>query len=159
WFTAALASPGPALRRILRRRALADREGPRPLLLAAARQLLDWRDFDASWQSEEFDRDRAIDELVEMLLALGAIADEADSDDWLGRSRETCVRPLREAIRLEAGGPRDYDALEDTLLRLLNGGQNHWGWKGRGEHFGPITRAEAFARRAAVRERLTAFRE
>lgn len=159
WFEAALAAPGPALRRILRRRQLADREGPRPVLVAAARELLEWRDFATPWQTEEFDRDRAIDELIDLILAAGAIAEAADPDDWLGRSLMLLARPVREATRLESVAPRDYDALEDTLLRLLLGNQRHWGWKGRGERFGPITRAEAFVRRDAIKSRLGEFRE
>ena len=159
WFEEALAAPGPALRRVLRRRALADREGPRPILAAAARELLEWRDFATPWRPEEFDRDAAIDELVEMIQAAGAIANEADGDDWLRRSMEMLARPIAEATRLEAVRARDYDALEDTLIRLLQGNQRHWGWKGRGEHFGAITRAEAFVRRAAIKERLEDLRE
>ncbi|MBV8452480.1 MAG: UvrD-helicase domain-containing protein, partial [Deltaproteobacteria bacterium] len=54
---------------------------------------------------------------------------------------------------------RDYDALEDTLLRLLRGNQRHWEWKGRGESFGAVTRAEVFARRSALRRTLIEFRE
>jgi len=159
WFEHALAAPGPALRRVLRRRQLADREGPRPILVAAARELLEWRDFTTPWQREEFDRDQAIDDLIEMILAAGAIAEAADPDDWLRRSFATIARPVQEATRLEAVRPRDYDALEDTLLRLLFGNQRHWGWKGRGDRFGPITRAEAFIRRTAIKTALEQFRE
>lgn len=159
WFAEALEHPGSALRRVLRRRELADREGPRPLLLAAARSLLEWRDFDSPWAREEFDRDRAIDELSDMILAAADIADQAEEDDWLRRSFERIAQPLREAIRLEAVRERDYDALEDTLIRLLHGYQSHWKWKGRGDRFGSITRVEAFARRDAIRQRLETFRE
>ncbi|HXD89481.1 MAG TPA: UvrD-helicase domain-containing protein, partial [Candidatus Binataceae bacterium] len=159
WFEAALAAPGEGLRRVLRRRELADREGPRPLLLAAARELLEWRDFATPWRHEEFDRNRAIDELVDLIQTAGTIADAADADDWLRRSFENIVRPINEAIRLEAVRGRDYDALEDTLARLLRGNQRHWGWKGRGAQFGPITRAEAFLRRDAIKRALEEFRE
>ena len=61
WFERALAAPGEGLRRILRRPDVTDREGPRPLLRAAAWELLEWRDFDAPWPHEAFDarsRDR-----------------------------------------------------------------------------------------------------
>jgi ATP-dependent helicase/nuclease subunit A len=159
WFEHALAAPGPALRRVIRRRALADREGPRPILAAAARELLEWRDFSTPWQPEEFDRNAAVDELVSMIEATGAVAAEADPDDWLRRSLELIARPIAEMTRLEAVRARDYDALEDGLVRLLYGNQRHWGWKGRGERFGAIMRAEAFVRRAALKERLENFRE
>ena len=159
WFEAALAAPGPALRRVLRRRELADRQGPRPLLMAAARELLEWRDFATPWRHEAFDRDRAIDELIELIQTAGVIAEGADPDDWLRKSFETIVRPIQEAIRLEAVRGRDHDALEDTLIRLLFGYQRHWGWKGRGAQFGSLSRAEAFLRRDAIKRALEAFRE
>jgi ATP-dependent helicase/nuclease subunit A len=159
WFERALAAPGPALRRVLRRRQLADREGPRPILAAAARELLEWRDFATPWQPEQFDRDRAVDELVEMILAAAAIAEAADPDDWLRHSLAAVARPVQEATRLEAVRLRDYDALEDTLLRLLLGNQRHWAWKGRGERFGPIPRSEGFLRRTAIKTALEQFRE
>ena len=160
WFQDTLADPGPGVRRVLRRRDLADREGPRPILRAAAWELLAWRDFDAAWLHETFARDREIDELVEEIVALGELAAQhPDPDDWLRRGLERIVRPVREAIRLESVRPRDYDALEDTLLRLLRGDQRHWDWKGRGDHFAELARPEAFARRKGLRERLEKFRE
>ena len=159
WFQATLAAPGEGVRRVLRRRELADREGPRPILRAAAEALNEWRDFDCEWQQESFERNCAIDKLVEEAVALGALAETAELDDWLRRSLENIARPVREAIRLEPIRGRDHDALEDTLLRLLRGNQRHWEWKGRGESFGPIARADVFARRSALRRDLTQFRE
>jgi ATP-dependent helicase/nuclease subunit A len=159
WFQAALAAPGEAVRRVLRRRELADRDGPRPILRAAAEALNEWRDFDCQWQHESFERDRTIDELVEEIIALGMLAETAYPDDWLRRSLENIARPVREAIRLEPIQERDYDALEDTLIRLLRGNQRHWEWKGRGENFGALVRAEIFARRNTLRRQLTEFRE
>ncbi len=159
WFAEALAAPGPALTRILRRRELADRDGPRPLLAAAARTLVEWRDFDAPWRPEEFDRCAAIDALVDDILAADDLAASADERDWLRRAFAQLARPVREAIRLEAVQPRDYDILEDTLIRLLAGNQGHWRWKGFGDQFGTMTRVEALARRDDLRRRLEEFRE
>jgi ATP-dependent helicase/nuclease subunit A len=59
WFEGALAAPGTAVRRLLRRRDAVEREGPRTILRNAARQLLDWRDFETLWELQPFDRDRA----------------------------------------------------------------------------------------------------
>ena len=160
WFQDALASPGPGVRRLLRRRDLADREGPRPILRAAAWELLAWRDFEAAWRHETVDRDRMIDKLEADIITLGELAGQhPDPDDWLRRGLERIARPVREAIRLESVRPRDYDALEDTLLRLLRGNQNHWTWKGRGDRFGSMARTEVFARRNGLRTRLEEFRE
>jgi ATP-dependent helicase/nuclease subunit A len=159
WFQAALAAPGEGLRRVLRRRELVERGGPRPILRAAAEALNEWRDFDCPWQHESFERNRAIDDLVEEIIALGELAETAYPDDWLRRSLENIARPVREAIRLEPLQERDYDVLEDALLRLLRGNQRHWEWKGRGERFGDAARSEIFARRIALRRQLTEFCE
>jgi ATP-dependent helicase/nuclease subunit A len=157
WFQQALANPGEAVRRVLRRRDLADRNGPRPILQAAARELIEWRDFAAPWQPFAFDRDRMIDRLVAEALDLLALAEEGEGDDWLRRSLEEICRPISEAIRLESVRPRDYDALEDALQRLLRGNQRHWNWRGRGDRFGERQRSEIIARRDAFHAGLEQF--
>ena len=157
WFEGVLAAPGEAVRRLLRRRDAAEREGPRIILRNAARQLLDWRDFETVWQPQPFDRDREIDDLVAEVIALGAIAREAAPDDWLGKSLVDISRPVFEAVRLEAVRNRDHDALEAVLLRLPTG--RRWTWKGFGNAIGGIERDQIFARRAALHARLEKFRE
>ena len=159
WFEDALANPGEALRRILRRRDLADREGPRPLLIAAARALVEWRDFDAPWRYEPFDRDRAIDALAEEIEALGELATEGEPDDWMRKALEEIRRPIGEATRLESVRDRDYDALEDALLRLVRGNHGRWRWRGSGRGFGTLARADVIARRDALKRRLDEFRD
>ena len=159
WFEQTLASPGEGVRRVLRRRDLADRNGPRPILQAAARELIEWRDFDSPWQSSPFDRDRAIDALIAEAVELQTIAIEADDEDWLRRSIEEICRPLSEATRLESVRPRDYDALEDALQRLLRGNPRRWNWRGRGDFFGERRRADVIARRDAFRVSLEQFSE
>jgi ATP-dependent helicase/nuclease subunit A len=159
WFEGALAAPGEGVRRILRRPDVTDREGPRPLLRAAAQELLEWRDFDTPWQHEEFDRDREIDALVEEVDALSALATEGDPEDWLRKALEELRRPIAEATRLEAVRDRDYDALEAALLRLVRGNDRHWRWRGAGDRFGELSRGEVLARRDALRARLIEFRD
>src|SRR5579885_375294 len=157
WFESALARPGEAVRRLLRRRDAADREGPRTILRNAARQLLEWRDFTTPWNPQPFDRDREIDALIAEVLSLGALAREAAPDDWLGKSLIEISRPVSEAVRLEPVRGRDYDALEAVLLRLPSG--RRWSWKGFGDAIGGVDREEIFARREALRVRLERFRE
>ncbi len=159
WFEDALANPGEGLRRILRRPEVTDREGPRPLLRAAAQELLEWRDFDAPWSHAPFERDREIDALVDEIGALGTLAAEGDPEDWLRKALELLRRPISEATRLEAVRDRDYDALEAALLRLVRGDDRHWRWRGAGARFGDWPRAEIFARRDALRVRLHQFRD
>ncbi len=159
WFEKALAHPGEGLRRILRRPDVTDRAGPRPLLRAAAQELLEWRDFDTSWQHEPFARDREIDSLVAEIEALSTVATEGEPEDWLRRALEELRRPIAEATRLEAVRDRDYDALEAVLLRLVRGNDRHWRWRGAGDRFGEFPRAEILARREALRAKLTEFRD
>lgn len=159
WFEQALGAPGPGLRRLLRRREGFDRDGPRPAIRAAAWELLQWRDFDAPWAHQEFERDPAIDALVEEIRALGKLATRGDPDDWLRKALEEIARPIDEATRLEGVRGRDYDALEAALLALLRGYDGRWRWRGFGEEFGGQPRAEVIARRDALRKRLEGFRD
>ena len=159
WFERAVAEPGEGLRRILRRRDPGDREGPRRTLIAAARELIEWRDFDREWADDPFDRDRAIDALVEEIAALDELARTADAEDWLRRAVEEIARPIAEATRLERVRARDYDALEHALTGLLGGNDGRWRWRGSGERFGAAARSAAIARRAGLRARLEEFRD
>src|SRR5262249_54855914 len=135
-----------------------DREGPRTVLRNAARQLLEWRDFETPWEPQPFERDREIDALVGAVSALGALGLQAEPDDWLGRSLVEISRPVSEAIRLETVRKRDYDALEAVLLRLPTGARR-WNWRGFGGAIGGIEREEVIARRGALHARLEKFRE
>ncbi|HYB90643.1 MAG TPA: UvrD-helicase domain-containing protein [Candidatus Binataceae bacterium] len=157
WFEQALASPGDAMRRLLRRRDISEREGPRAIARRAAAEMLEWRDFDAPWTPHPFERDREIDALVAGALALGELGRAADADDWLGRSLDEIARPVAEATRLEPVRGRDYDALEAVLLTLARG--RRWEWKGFGGALGGVDRTEVIRRRAELRSRLERFAE
>ncbi len=161
WFEAMLAQPGEGMRRLLRRRELGEGEGPRPVARAAARALSEWRDFDAPWERVAFDRDREIDALIAEIEALGALAGEAATNDYLARALAEIHRPVAEATRLEGVRGRDYDALEQVLTGLLRGHGNNrrFGWRGYGEDFGERTRAQVLEQRAALRKRLERFGE
>ena len=159
WFEHALAAPGEGLRRLLRRRDGFDREGPRPIIRAAAWELLQWRDFHAPWSHQAFDRNPEIDALVEEIRAIGALAERAGPEDWLRKALDEIAHPIDEATRLETVRGRDYDALEAALLGLLRGGGGRWRWKGWGENFGPLPRADVMARRDALQAWLARFRD
>lgn len=157
WFETALAKPGEAMRRLLRRRDLSERTGPRAIARHAAFELLNWRDFDSAWTRSEFARDAEINAIIDEVVALGELARGAEADDWLARSLEDIARPVREATRLEEVRGRDYDALEAVLVALTRG--RRWDWKGYGGSFGNVTREEIFRRRADLRQRLNKFRD
>ncbi|MDO8433262.1 MAG: UvrD-helicase domain-containing protein [Candidatus Binatus sp.] len=157
WFEMVLENPGEGMRRLLRRRDLSQRTGPREIARRAAYDLLQWRDFDSPWQPSPFDRDSEIDSLIKEILAFGRLADESSPDDWLGKSLSAIAKPVSEAIRLESVRGRDHDALESVLVSNSRG--RHWDWRGFGGDFGEVERGEVFRRREALRERLKKFRE
>jgi ATP-dependent helicase/nuclease subunit A len=156
WFEGALAAPGDGMRRLLRRREALDRDGPRAMVRRAAGELLEWRDFRATWEPHPFSRDAEIDALVAEIGALGSLARDGEPDDWLAKSLADIARPIREATRLEQVRGRDWDALEAVLLTLTRG--RHWNWKGFGGAIGGVERDELLRRRGALRERLERFR-
>ena len=160
WFAAALDNPGEGMRRLLRRRDLAEGEGPRPFARRAAEELVQWRDFDTPWRHFEFDRDSEIDALVNEISKLGETAREGDSDDYLVRALDNIYRPIAEATRLEAVRGRDYDALEQVLIGLLHGreSRSRWEWKGPQSKASLPSRKELLDRRDALRGRLEQFR-
>ena len=161
WFEQALGAPGEGLRRLLRRREGFDREGPRPIIRAAAWELLQWRDFHAPWSHRPFDRDPEIDALVEDIRALGALIARADppvdQEDWLGKALGEIVHPIDEATRLETrararlrcarGGAAGAAARQRRALAM----------EGMGREFRALPRAEVMARRDALTARLDGF--
>ncbi|HTY56807.1 MAG TPA: UvrD-helicase domain-containing protein, partial [Candidatus Binataceae bacterium] len=159
WFEGALAEPGPGVRRILRRRE-SQRDGPRAILRRAARELCEWRDFDAAWSHHPFARESEIDALIAETQAVGGLAESGDADDWLTQSLAAIRRFAHEATRLEAVRGRDYDALEAQLLELLKGGfAKYWRWRGFGPSYGELARAEVIKRRDNLHARIGQFRE
>ena len=157
WFERTLENPGQAMRRLLRRRDLAERSGPREIARRAAYELLNWRDFDSPWRPSPFDRDAGIDALVQEVTALGDLAAAGQPDDWLKRSLDDIAHPIKEATRLESVRGRDHDALEAVLSTLWRG--RRWDWKGFGGSFGDASRDDVFRRRAELRTRLQKFGE
>ncbi len=157
WFERMLDQPGEGMRRLLRRRDLSARTGPRAIARHAALELMNWRDFDSPWQHSPFARDAEIDAIIAEVEALGKLGELGEDDDWLAKSLEDIARPVNEATRLEPVRGRDYDALESVLIRLCTG--RHWNWKGYGGGFGEVERDEIFRRRAALHERLKKFRD
>jgi ATP-dependent helicase/nuclease subunit A len=157
WFQTALASSGPGIRRILRRRTDYG-SGPRELARSAARSLIEWRDFATPWRPFEFSRKAEIDSLVAEIENFGALAAYAPEDDWLRRAIDEIRQPVADALRLEAADGRDYDGLEAVLCGLVAGRDGRWRWRGAGEDFGGRPRAEVLAWRERLRDRLQAFR-
>ena len=146
WFQRALADPPEGVRRFLRRRPRGpDARGARETLLAAARTLVEHRDFTARWRRDPFDRAAAIDAVMHELEALAALAPRAHApDDWLTVNLHNVARFANEnRLREEVRG-RDHDALEAELRDLARTKSTGWHYKGfnRREFAPGVLRAE-----------------
>jgi len=163
WFEAQLAAPGPAVRRILRRRrrefGRGKDEGPRGVLRRAAWQLTEHRDFPTPWRlAPAFDRDRAIDEILTEMKSLAEWAPSANPDDYFGKSLLELAKAVEEIERAERVRERDYEALEAWATEVVRG--RHWGWKGFTYSDDPeFPQQDLRARRDALHDRLKRFIE
>ena len=159
WFQRTLEDPPEGVRRILRRRPAFNMPGPRELLRTAGWRLIDQRDFDTPWSRVGFDRDDAIDALIEQLQTLGELADAAyDRADYLARNLAAVQRFCLEITSREAVvKARDYDGLE-AQLRSLKQRKVGWHWRGRNKFYGEeLLRAAVIARRDEVKDTLDRF--
>jgi ATP-dependent helicase/nuclease subunit A len=162
WFERVLSRPPEGIRRILRRR---PRErsvrGPRMSLRTAVANLVLHRDFPGGWTREQFDRERGIDVLVNMLRIVGEFFDLAeDPNDWLARNLRAIGRFIEEVDLQERVRVRDYDGLEATL-RGLAARSTGWHWRGssyKGFRDG-VRREEVLDRRDAAKAVLDRFLE
>jgi ATP-dependent helicase/nuclease subunit A len=163
WFERVLAEPTEGVRRILRRRPRGWRtEGPRELLRRAVAALVAHRDFAAPWRRERFDRDAAIDGVLERLAEIGALAARAASpDDYLAQNLAEIQRFVEETRQLEAVRGRDHDGLEAELRDLVTSRRVHWQWRGSPRRpFAPdLERDDVIAQRDAVKAELNALVE
>src|SRR5262245_6255008 len=156
WFEAQLAAPGPGVRRALRQqvRGRRNQDGPRVRLRHAAWELVQWRDFPTPWRREDFDRDRAIDAVMQALADVGPAPTIDDRSDNSDRSVYAIERFVADVARREQITGRDYDGLEAELRALAR--ERHWKWTGFPRDRDP-ERAARRARRAAAKRELDAF--
>ncbi|MHB8474748.1 MAG: UvrD-helicase domain-containing protein [Steroidobacteraceae bacterium] len=165
WFETQLAAPGPAVRRILRRRrrefGRMVGEGPRGDLRRAAWALVEQRDFPTPWRyASAFDRDRTLDEILAEMAAIAEWAPRANPRDYFGRSLLEIAKAVEEIERAERVRARDYEGLESQVSQLLRPRPNHWGWKGFKYSDDPeFPQAELRERRDALHARLKRFEE
>src|SRR5215831_20709186 len=130
WFEAQLAAPGPGVRRALRQHVRGKRgqDGPRGRLRHAAWELVQWRDFPTRWRHEDFDRDAAIDAVMQTLAGVGPAPPIDDRSDNSDRSVSAIERFVADVARREQITGRDYDGLEAELRALAR--DRHWKWTG-----------------------------
>ncbi|WP_316173012.1 UvrD-helicase domain-containing protein [Bradyrhizobium sp. SZCCHNRI2049] len=159
WLQRILADPPEGPRRILRRRS--GSEPPHEQLRTAMHALCNHRDFARAWRRDPFDREGAIDVLLDELAEVGELASLSSwTDDYLARNLAEIASFVSEATRLEAVRGRDYDGLEADLRDLAMNRRRFKGWDHKGAPrttFRHLSRDEILARRDGVRAKLKAF--
>ncbi len=160
WLTQQLEDPPPGLRRALRREpGFHDQQSAHSRLRRNGWTLTAWRDFPAAWEIKEFDRDAAIDQLVEQLHELADLTERSTNPRFDGLYRTTArARQMSKSIRrAENVRDRDYDGLEAMLVSLARD-KDFGSRKGGGFFFAPdLPRAEVENRMNALRSTLQGF--
>ena len=155
WFERQLADPSEGVRRVLRWRSKSGGSA-RGTLRAAARSLVDQRDFATPWRHQAFPRDAEIDAIVAELADLVRWADAGDPEDHFVKALREPAAFVRDAQRREQHQARDHDRLE-AGLRELERQRKPWTWRGFRRAPAAFPKEELLARRDALKERLTAF--
>jgi ATP-dependent helicase/nuclease subunit A len=122
-------------------------------------KLIEWRDHPAAWSARPFERERAIDQLVAQVLALGELSGRCKRpSDNLFRD----LAPARDLAtwieRAETVSRRDYDALEGLLVKLHSDLKKNMR-KGSGAFAESITREDVIADRQRLIESLALFKQ
>jgi ATP-dependent helicase/nuclease subunit A len=155
-----LRAPPEGIRRVLRRRPKGrEDEPPRRMLLTAAQQLIEHRDFPAPWRREPFARDAAIDALVLEVVTFAARAAQLTggaTDDPLAECLAATRSFIDDLTHRESVAARDHDGLE-AQLRELSRDERRWTWASYTTRFRGVTRDTVIAERAALHARLTGF--
>src|SRR5260370_34646688 len=107
------------MRRLLRRRNLSSRTGPRAIARREALELMNWRDFDSPWMHSPFARDAEIDAIIAEVEAFGKLSELGEDDDWLAKGLDAIARPVAEATRLDAARGAGQDRRVSVLSPLL----------------------------------------
>jgi ATP-dependent exoDNAse (exonuclease V) beta subunit len=162
WLEERLDAPPEGVRRSLRRASgrIDEDQGPIDRLESAGWTLAEWRDFDAPWRRDPFERESAIDALVEVLHHYAALAEAcANPSRDVHFKASTPARHLSLEIRTaESVRERDHDGLEARLVSLAADRDFIGAPEGYGEQYGPeVWRAELVARHRSLTDALRDF--
>ncbi|HZR22592.1 MAG TPA: UvrD-helicase domain-containing protein, partial [Vicinamibacterales bacterium] len=166
WLQETLKDPPDGVRRALRRTSAPafggnpDEDGPIGRLRGAGWKLAESRDFPSAWSRPAWDRDAAIDRVVDALHRLADLTAEPQSTrDNLYLDTDG-VRRLSRQIRLETSfGQRDLDGWEARLVDLVRDRGVSRTRKGSGYKFNKdVTRSEVLAARDALFAELQQFK-
>jgi ATP-dependent exoDNAse (exonuclease V) beta subunit len=165
WLHAQLLAPREGVRRSLRRTARRnfgrdiDEDGPVERLRQAGHTLLQWRDHPAEWSRDlDWDRDRAIDALLQAVEIVAALSDKASWREDPVYKNLAAVRAVgAEIARARLEGPVDYDGWEATLVDLSRNREigKHKG--GKSAYAPGISREQILAAREQLTDALTSF--
>ena len=168
WIERKLDDLPPGLRRALAR--LANQSSPDgssvvDRLREAGRNLVDWRDFQAPWRREPFDRRAAIAARIAEVETVAELCHRCQNrHDYLRRAiqpTEALAAWVRrsEAVRGAVAAEREDDEIEAKLVELLRDLKRNARWRGRGRWFAPeVSRDEAAVARDALIESLEDFK-
>ena len=163
WFHGQLEQPSEGVRRSLRRIGRGtragdvDEDGPTTRLRRAGFELTQWRDFQAPWTREPFDRDSAIRRLADLVHTLADLSQHASyAGDNLALDTAP-VRRLSQDLRAARDGD-DLDGLEGRLVALRRNRDFTRLRKGSGPTYAKgVPRAQVLAARDALVEALNDF--
>jgi ATP-dependent helicase/nuclease subunit A len=121
WLQRQLEHPPEGVRRALRRTSFDAENGPVKRLERAGWTLVEWRDFATPWRRNAFDRNAAVDAVVQELETFCAItAEPGDKKDPIFEGTRDARRMLQELTLAERVRPRDYDGLEARAVDLCS---------------------------------------
>jgi ATP-dependent helicase/nuclease subunit A len=168
WFQAHLDDPPEGVRRSLRRTSRgfrpgdADEDGPMERLRRAGFELTQWRDFQAAWTRDPFDRKQAAAQAVDLVHRL---ADVSMNPAYVNDNLSVDTAPVRRLSRdLRAArafeSPEDLDGLESQLVDLRKNRDFRRARKGSGPGYSKgVTRAQVLAARDALMLALDGFQQ
>jgi ATP-dependent exoDNAse (exonuclease V) beta subunit len=166
WIQTQLADPAEGVRRALRRSVFggfnrapgARDDSPIDRLRRAAWELADWRDFTAAWTRRPFEREGAIDRLVDELHAFSELTDHPSyAKDYLFLDTAP-ARHLSQEIAIFRDTP-DYDGWEARFVDLSRDRNFSKARHGRGPGYRHgVTRARVIEAFEGLRAHLDQFR-
>lgn len=162
WFQRRLSAPPPGLRRSLHREppAYGGGRGTMDRLVDAAWQVASFRDFDAPWPTEPWDRDEALRAFLRRAELFLQHLDRAGRPrDPLVRSLEPLRRVLEWSSRAAELGTLDLDAAEARLVAATSELRYAREKRGRGGFFddAPSSRGDLVAERDRLLDAFEAF--
>src|SRR3982751_5606104 len=172
WIQEQLQDPPEGVRRALRRSvwqgfgAISREETPIDRLRRAAWDLAQWRDFPAPWTRRPFDREHAIDRLVEDLHAFAALTEHPSySKDTLyldsaaARHLSAEIQIQVQTFRKKTDAAADYDGWEARLVDLSRDRNFSKLRNGRGPGYKQaVSRQRVLDAYASLKQQLDQFR-